>query len=263
MIYCRCCLGIQLEEATVPIERIAISRKVLKHWRAARQSTHERVLRSVLDFAARDLPQTAGDRRRLQQQLQQFDYVSGLGVFPARFTRRPIARHRLRRLSRAEICQLHARLRGLLDTLKPIGGSSGKIPYEMLPARVQICVASDSRRVWSVDVAEWPDTFWLSIRSLLSRFGERVIRCQNPRCQHVFLRMRRQAFCSPACSQRVRSRDWYERHRDEVLKRRKQAYEDHIQAQHPGAKIRVSHREMRRARHGRAQGKTANPPRTR
>jgi hypothetical protein len=202
-----------------------------KQHRAARHADHERRLQWLLDFADSALPVSAADWRNLQGQLQQLDYVSGLDVLPAWMLRGSRTKAGLRRLSRVEIHQIHDALRGLLDKLKPAGEPPSAEPYELLPARVMPHLSSDGRRIWAIDVSEWPDTFWLSVRSLLARFGERLTRCEDPQCGRLFLRTRRQSYCSRACSQRVRQHAWYQRRRKEVLARRKVAYEARVKAQ--------------------------------
>lgn len=46
----------------------------------------------------------------------------------------------------------------------------------------------------------------------LAQFGRRVRRCANAKCQRLFVRERRQRFCTAACRNKATFRLWYRRH---------------------------------------------------
>ncbi len=68
---------------------------------------------------------------------------------------------------------------------------------------------------------KWPDLFWFTVAEIIEECGPRLRRCEE--CKSLFLREKRQAYCSQACSQKVRSRKWYMKHGEEIKKKRRQA----------------------------------------
>jgi hypothetical protein len=93
--------------------------------------------------------------------------------------------------------------------------------------------------------AEWPDRFWLCVVALLERFGHRLYRCQQEGCGRLFLKTKRQTYCSAACSQRERSRKWYRRNREVARARRQNGYAQ--------AMKKRTHQNVRIARRPRSQ----------
>jgi hypothetical protein len=69
------------------------------------------------------------------------------------------------------------------------------------------------KSLFQVVEATWPDTIWIVTMSLLEEFGTRLRRCPTCEVRRLFLKTRRQMYCSPACSQRARSARWYNQHR--------------------------------------------------
>jgi hypothetical protein len=57
---------------------------------------------------------------------------------------------------------------------------------------------------------KWPDLFWLAVLEIIEQCGPQLRQCEE--CKTLFLRNKRQTYCSEACSQRVRSRKWYKKH---------------------------------------------------
>lgn len=145
--------------------------------------------------------------------------VPGLGAIQAEFPPFP---------PEAEIRAIHVQLREILHALWPRSGETAKqrIP---LPAGIQcVHLSNDGKEIRRIYGANWPDWFWVGIAALLEEFGSHIERCQAPDCGRLFLRIRRQSYCSAECSQRVRSRRWYEAHRDEARERRREAYEKEV-----------------------------------
>jgi hypothetical protein len=68
---------------------------------------------------------------------------------------------------------------------------------------------------------KWPDLFWLAVSEIIEQCGPQLRQCEE--CKTLFLRNKRQTYCSEACSQRVRSRKWYKKHGKESQNDRRQA----------------------------------------
>ena len=69
--------------------------------------------------------------------------------------------------------------------------------------------------------AQWPHIFWLAVSEILVEGGHRLWRCIN--CERLFIKRKRQAYCSPQCSQKVRSERWYRGHMDEARGKQREA----------------------------------------
>jgi hypothetical protein len=164
-----------------------------------------------------------------------FRIVTGWGAVPREFPPVP---------AEGEIRAFHAQLREILNAL---WSGSGEHPGGLvrIPAAVQhvyLHLTLDSRGIKRIYGSGWPAWLWLAVAAVLEEFGSHIKRCQAPHCGRLFLRIRRQAYCSVECSQRVRSRRWYEAHQNEARDRRRDAYERHIRQKYPGANIRVASR---------------------
>jgi hypothetical protein len=72
-----------------------------------------------------------------------------------------------------------------------------------------------------VYTAQWPHIFWLATSEILVEGGHRLWRCIN--CERLFIKRKRQAYCSPRCSQKVRSERWYRGHMDEARRKQREA----------------------------------------
>lgn len=225
--------------------------------RRAAQATHARnqrleSLRWLLAFTNAELPPlTPTDCREVNQALERLvrSCLGQGGVLPARWLPRAgkalatPAQLRMPRMSRARIRNLHTVLRNTLTELRPDDESGADtVPYVLLPAGVQgVVLTTRGKGIERVYGAGWPDLVWLAIAATFEAFGEQIRRC--PSCERWFLRHRRQAYCSPQCSQKVRSRNWYREHRDEAQERRRCAYMDEVKAKYPKANVRVSARK--------------------
>ena len=69
--------------------------------------------------------------------------------------------------------------------------------------------------------AQWPHIFWLAMSEILIEGGHRLWRCIN--CERLFIKRKRQAYCSPRCSQKVRSERWYRGHMKEARRKQREA----------------------------------------
>ena len=70
--------------------------------------------------------------------------------------------------------------------------------------------------------AQWPYIFWLAISDILVESGHSLWRCIN--CERLFIKRKRQAYCSPQCSQKVRSDRWYKRYKLKAQENRREGY---------------------------------------
>jgi len=83
--------------------------------------------------------------------------------------------------------------------------------------------------------AEPISIFWLGVGYFLETYGTSIRMCEE--CSKIFLRSRRQEYCSKQCSQRVRTRRWYEIHKEEAKDKRRQTYEQEMKKKHPKAVV--------------------------
>jgi hypothetical protein len=128
-----------------------------------------------------------------------------------------------------------------LETLFPRADTrrSDRLVWLPLTLRQKAGLSYYHRRITRVTVAAWPDTPWLTVMGLLAHFGERVRRC--PACDEhrLFLKNKRQEYCSSQCSQRTRSAKWYDKHQEEARQLRRDAYDQH-------ARVGLEHRKKLR-----------------
>lgn len=129
-------------------------------------------------------------------------------------------------VSRIRIRAVHADVQRALAAIAPMDSNDRWERRSWRPPvrRVIPLLISEHGRLSQVWQAEWPDTVWVSIMGLLDRFGREVRRCPVCAERRLFLKHRRQAYCSRACSQRARAARWYATHRDVALERRHEAY---------------------------------------
>ena len=145
-------------------------------------------------------------------------------------------RAHLPRRTRDQMRNFQARLRRVLEELRPsdpqVDPAWQLIRYPSIPGAIKNVYLMNDLRSDSVSGfkrvygADWRHLRWLAIASLLEEFGEHVVRCDAPDCAHLFLRTRRQQYCSRKCSQRVRSASWYKEHQETAKQKRRQAYRE-------------------------------------
>jgi hypothetical protein len=90
--------------------------------------------------------------------------------------------------------------------------------------------------------AGWPDVFWLAVADLLRVHGDRIRQCSKQECGKVFIRTKRQDYCSSECSQSVRSKKHYAENREKRKKDQRARYERKMRKKYDGQKIRIRHR---------------------
>ncbi len=73
-----------------------------------------------------------------------------------------------------------------------------------------------------VSVGGWQETFWQLVRHLLTRYGDRIQHCAE--CKKLYLKRKRQGYCTSQCSQRARSRKWYSNNRENAREIRRRTY---------------------------------------
>lgn len=88
--------------------------------------------------------------------------------------------------------------------------------------------------------AGWPDIFWLAVADLLRTYGDRIRQCQKVECGKVFIRSKRQDYCSPNCSLSTRFKKWYAINRPKARRNRQERYEKNMKKQY-GPNIKITH----------------------
>ena len=86
----------------------------------------------------------------------------------------------------------------------PFVPTSGNPEQSLLTQEVgahRVVLLVRGRQVERTALSEWPNTFWIAVLAILENGGHRLARCLRPECCRVFVRMRRQQYCSPRCSQ--------------------------------------------------------------
>jgi hypothetical protein len=144
----------------------------------------------------------------------------------------------------ADTVRLHRQLAAVLNALLPSGAPAPESTsgWAYVPARLgRLYLRRHEGRVRRAYVAA-DSLLWFGIAELLEEFGGLLVRCSAPGCDRIFARQRRQAYCSPTCSQKVRSATWYRRHRAQAAKARRLRYAQDVRARLPGAKVRPRRR---------------------
>lgn len=135
----------------------------------------------------------------------------------------------------------------LLQLFPPSGDGTWKIPATLAETKLDRVVIHETamkrrgkqERVYAwvsrTFSARWPDIFFVRVAEMFETFGSLVARCSE--CQTLFLRTRRQAYCSKRCSQKARSKRWYKTHREQAKLKRRDRYAKEIRKTYPYAKI--------------------------
>jgi hypothetical protein len=181
--------------------------------RRNRQKQRPKMMIALLQFAWCD-PKTfdCDDWRRavdLLEHLHTHAWLEERGVVPPdRLLPRAQASH-------VRVRKVHAELNRALATLFPVDDHAfWKRRSWHPPVRAhRPALMHYHKRLFQVVEATWPDTIWIVTMSLLEEFGQRLRRCPTCEVRRLFLKTRRQMYCSAACSQRARSARWYNRNR--------------------------------------------------
>jgi hypothetical protein len=186
----------------------------MKRKRAVRRNeppgTLEALSLKILLAHAYDNARDAIRLRSLEHMLSPTDLAAGLDRIP------------LARLSSAELDQVYASLlqacadvmRGQWVTPDTLDGVRLVVIRSPQTGRFELVYASTRQAWWSA--------WWFVLARLLAAAGDRLQQC--PVCPRVFVRLRREEYCSTACSQKARSRRHYEMHSQEIRERRALAY---------------------------------------
>ncbi len=138
---------------------------------------------------------------------------------------------------------LQRKLVKMLDDL--VSGSRIGAVLEIELDSHRVMLLAKGEYIERIDCAEWPDSFWLTVIETLENSGHRLARCLRPECQRLVVKTRRQRYCSSSCSQMVRSHRWYQAHRPEAQRRRREAYAKEVKTKYPRAKITTRPRHPR------------------
>lgn len=95
--------------------------------------------------------------------------------------------------------------RGLPTTALEIGGVS--VAFTRHPGGPAVAPLA------SLEVPDFEAAFLLKLAQLVTTYGDLIRTCAADGCDQRFVRSMRQDYCSPACSQRERSRRSYQKHR--------------------------------------------------
>ena len=218
----------QRRSRTMSSTTVATSRRPL--------TMRARHLALLVEFAYAELTATATER--WARELPDLRWSSPAGVLSSGPTRRDVTPAALRALQRT--------LATKLDGLVPTSGNPAVSLLEQELGAHRVVLMVCGRQVERTVFAEWPNVFWIAVLAILEDGGHRLARCLRPECCRVFVRIRRQQYCSPRCSQIMRSRRWYAAHRPEARSRRREAYQAQVKTVYPRAKVAARTRRARR-----------------
>lgn len=88
------------------------------------------------------------------------------------------------------------------------------------------------------------------LSSAIQRLGahfDRIAKCEASGCERLFVKRKATRYCSRKCSQRMRSSRYYELHREQLRKRRHDAYVERIRQEKGAARV-VQTRKRREPR---------------
>jgi hypothetical protein len=137
--------------------------------------------------------------------------------------------------------RFHRQLQGLLNTLFPTFAQDDHEPTvatAYVPARLRsLCLQNDGRTIRRVYVSDDSNPTWFGIAALIEEFGSLLRRCSVPGCETIFVRNRRQEYCTGQCSQNVRSATWYKKHKPAAKAARRARYLRSIRQARPKGKV--------------------------
>jgi hypothetical protein len=216
----------------VPIERIDKRQRaeLRQAARAGRARDQQRALEWLLAFAETPIGTDSGVADRIRLDLITFQQVplSGLLRKDCNATRAQI-----RHLTVHDLATVQQQIANLVETVwprDPTRTDRGSIPLAPpdLEGLFWTRVGKHGVLARTVVSARWPASFWWAVILLVEQHSGRIRRCQarqgSTRCAQLFVRTRRQTFCSKACARRELARRWYEAHRAEAQRRRRATY---------------------------------------
>ena len=196
---------------------------------------HAQRLTWLLTLAQRDDPLATSSQewRDISDDLYAFSLRSGFQLPSYTGSRSDTAPPAL---SPEQIRAIHATLRAGLRAL--FAGSGGwSVPLRTLTRYV---FRRDNGRLETRYGGDVPAAVPMTAADLLGEFGDRVRKCSATGCTRIFLAVKRQAYCSPRCSQGVRTQKFLAAHRDVLNARRRQHYAQVLKAK--GAKVQTYRR---------------------
>ena len=147
-------------------------------------------------------------------------------------------------LSRGDLEKMHRKLNEALETLYPKQyplAEEDRHPRWLLPVTIEKIelvgrVNKPSKRVGNRLISGtvvrahihrryevgWPDLFWFAFAEYMETFANDLRRCTE--CLTLYVKRKRQEYCSKTCSQRVRTRRWKEKDPLHASDSRHQAY---------------------------------------
>ncbi len=155
-------------------------------------------------------------------------------------------------ITKRQLHNIHGKIRGCLSMLLPINYEQRfdddmwtlPVTYKhIFLVRTNVCDGKLPHIISRRYSAGWPDGFYQAVACLLEKYGSYLRRCEE--CTRIFLKSKRQVYCSKACSQRVRTRRWYAKNRDKVIEKRHQAYVLEVKRK-IGPNVRVDRRRPRK-----------------
>ena len=148
-----------------------------------------------------------------------------------------IFRKQVQRLTKPEVVAIHEWLRSVFEAVRPPHVRKEDlelpyIPYWREKGRVRIprkqrYVSEDFKRVSAVPLKS-RELHQEVLEQFLEENGPRIARCQVVTCDKLFVRHRRQRYCSLTCQQAVQSAAWYQRNKDAISERKRQRYKDSV-----------------------------------
>lgn len=200
--------------------------------------------RWILDFQGRDLESYPNrDVLALGKQLRLFAMrvVRVAGVQPLRRRSGAATTFIPPVPTESDIRAIHTQLRYILGRLRPVSGKPTRAVR--IPVQIQrVYLVGRGQSISRLYASQWPDWMWLAMAAVLEHVGSYIERCETPDCLQLFLRTRRQTFCSAQCSQRVRSQRWYRAHRNEAREQRREAYQKDVRRK-LSARVKVQRRK--------------------
>jgi phage FluMu protein Com len=110
-------------------------------------------------------------------------------------------------------------------------GRVGEIRRAIVRKNKKVITSKVSAHIRTCYVVGWPDIFWFAIANLLEEFASDFIRCTE--CRKLFLKTKRQGYCSSAC----RITRWRRENPHRLSEIRRRAYVRHVHKIHPRAII--------------------------
>lgn len=110
-------------------------------------------------------------------------------------------------------------------------GRVGEIRRRIVRKNKKVITSKVSAHIRTCYIVGWPDIFWFAIANLLEEFASDCIRCTE--CRKLFLKTKRQGYCSSAC----RIRRWRRDNPLRMYEIRRKAYVSEVHEKLPRASV--------------------------